>query len=113
MAQHRSKKSNKYHIVNAAEQRWTEKLEQWKDAPILAIETRDDVLDLLRDTRLGDTESWRRAVQSVQLNERQYLQQAQDVLAGWRKRWSEGDGAREACLFNFRTGYCVYYDLGL
>lgn len=113
MAQHRSKKSNKYHIVNAAEQRWTEKLDQWKDAPILAVETRDDVMDLLRDTRLGDAESWRRAVQSVQLNERQYLQQVQDVLGGWRKKWSEGDGVREACLFNFRTGYCVYYDVGL
>jgi translation initiation factor 2-alpha kinase 4 len=52
-------------------------------------------------------------VQSVQLNERQYLQQVQDILAGWRKEWSEGEGIREACLFNFRTGHCVYYDVSL
>jgi translation initiation factor 2-alpha kinase 4 len=113
LAQHRSKKSNKYHIVQAAERQWAEKLDQWKDAPILAIETRDDVLELLRETRLGDAETWRRMVQSVQLNERQYLQQVQDILAGWRKEWTEGEGAREACVFNFRTGHSVYYDVGL
>lgn len=113
MAQHRSKKSNKYHIVNAAERQWAEKLDQWKDAPILAVETRDDVLELLRETRLGDAESWRRMVQSAQLNERQYLQQVQDILSSWRKKWMENDGPREACLFNFRTGHCVYYDVSL
>jgi translation initiation factor 2-alpha kinase 4 len=113
LAQHRSKKSNKYHIVNAAERQWAEKLDQWKDAPILAIETRDDVLELLRETRLSDAESWRKMVQSVQLNERQYLQQVQDILAGWRKEWTEGEKTREACVFNFRTGHSVYYDVGL
>lgn len=113
MAQHRSKKSNKYHIVSAAERQWAEKLDHWKNAPILAIETRDDVLELVRETRLSDPETWRRMVQSVQLNERQYLQQVQDILASWRKTWTEGDGAREACLFNFRTGHCVYYDVSL
>nr|OQO18636.1 hypothetical protein B0A51_14368 [Rachicladosporium sp. CCFEE 5018] len=114
LAQHRSKKSNKYNIVNAAEQRWAEKLDSWKEAPILAVETRDDVLDLIRDTRLSDAESWRKAVQAVTLNERQYLQQVQETLASWRKKWSEDeDGAsREACVFNFRSGACVYYDLG-
>ncbi|EMC97155.1 hypothetical protein BAUCODRAFT_32896 [Baudoinia panamericana UAMH 10762] len=113
MAQHRSKKSNKYHIVEAAQQRWSEKLAEWKDAPILAIETSDAVLDVIRDTKLADAESWRRAVQGVQLNERQYLGQVQGILATWRKVWADDDGAREACVFNFRTGSCIYYDLGL
>lgn len=113
MAQHRSKKSNKYQIVEMAQQRWTEKLDQLKDAPILAVETRDDVMELLRDTRLGDLESWRKAVQGVQPNERHYLLQIQDLLGSWREGWSRGDGMREACLFNFRTGQVVYYDLGL
>ncbi|KAK5119947.1 hypothetical protein LTR85_007023 [Meristemomyces frigidus] len=112
MSQHRSKKSNKYHIVEAAQQRWAEKLDEMKDASILAVETRDDVLESIRDTRLGDAESWRKAVQGAQLNERQYLQQVQDILASWRKKWEEGDGEREACVFNFRTGHCIYYDLG-
>ncbi|WPG97933.1 Serine/threonine-protein kinase [Acrodontium crateriforme] len=113
MAQYRSKKSNKYTIVDAAQQRWHEKIDEWKNAPILAVETRDDVLELLRETRLGDTETWRRALQSVQLNERQYVQQVQDILNSWRKSWSNGEGMREACIFNFRTGNCIYYDLGV
>jgi len=113
MAQHRSKKSNKYHIVEAAQNRWAERLDEWKDAPILAIETSDGVLESIKDTRLSDQESWRRSVQGVQLNERQYLGQVQDILAAWRKKWTEGDGVREACVFNFRTGNCIYYDVGL
>lgn len=113
MSQHRSKKSNKYHIVEAAQQRWTEKLEEWKEASILAVETRDEVLESIKDTRLGDAESWRKVVQGAQLNERQYLQQVQDIMSTWRKNWEENNGAREACVFNFRTGHCIYYDLGL
>ncbi|KAK3673593.1 eukaryotic translation initiation factor 2-alpha kinase [Recurvomyces mirabilis] len=112
MAQHRSKKSNKYHIVEAAQTRWAEKMDEWKDAPILAIETSDGVLESIKETRLSEAESWRRSVQSVQLNERQYLGQVQDILASWRKKWMEGDGGREACVFNFRTGSCIYYDVG-
>ncbi|KAF2766783.1 Serine/threonine-protein kinase [Teratosphaeria nubilosa] len=114
MAQHRSKKSNKFHIVAEAQQKWVEKIDAWKEAPILAIETRDDVLESLRDTRFSDADSWKKAIQNVQLNERQYLQQVQDILSGWRKKWIEHDeGGREACVFNFRTGQCIYYDLGL
>lgn len=113
MAQHRSKKSNKYHIVEAAQQRWTEKVNEWKDAPILAVETRDDVLELIRETRLSDPDSWRRVTQSVQLAERQYLGQIHDLLDDLRKKHAEEDGMREACVFNFRTGHCIYYDVGL
>ncbi|KAK5135963.1 hypothetical protein LTR08_004421 [Meristemomyces frigidus] len=83
MAQHRSKKTNKYHIVEAARQRWAEKLDGWKEVPILAVETSDDVLESIRETRLGDAESWRKAVQSVPVNERQLLQQIQDLLGSW------------------------------
>ncbi|KAK5680843.1 eukaryotic translation initiation factor 2-alpha kinase [Elasticomyces elasticus] len=108
----RSKKGNKYHIVEAAQQRWSTKLEEWKDAPILAIETSDSVLDSIRDTRLGDAESWRQAVQGCQLNERQYVGQVQEILASWRTRWADEGGPREACVFNFRTGTCIYYDVG-
>ncbi|KAK3715393.1 eukaryotic translation initiation factor 2-alpha kinase [Vermiconidia calcicola] len=113
LARHGSKKSNKYQIVSDAQDQWSRKLDGAKDAPILAVETRDDVLDLVQLTRLSDIESWRKAVQSVQLNDRQYVQQIQEMLMGWRKRWAEGDGVREACVFNFRTQHCIYYDLGL
>ena len=113
MAQHRSKKTNKFHIVDAAQQKWEQKIEEWKGAPILAVETTDNVLESIRCTRLGDAESWRKAVQGVPLNERQYVGQIQGILTEWRKLWLEEDGSREACIFNFRTGGCIYYDLGM
>lgn len=112
MASRGSKKSNKYQIVADAQEQWAGKLEEAKNAPILAIEGRDDALDLIQQTRLSDAESWRKAVQSVPLNDRQYMQQIQEMLASWRKKWEEG-GSREASVFNFRTQRCIYYDLGL
>nr|POE76203.1 eif-2-alpha kinase gcn2 [Quercus suber] len=113
-APHRSKKSNKFHIADAAQTGWRDKLAVWRDkAPILAIDTRDELLDALRDTRLADPDSWRRALHSVELTDRVYLQQIQDVLQAWRRRWMDADGMRDACVFNFRTSNCVYYDLGL
>ena len=113
LARHGSKKSNKYQVVSDAQEQWTRKLDETKNAPILAVETRDDVLDLIQQTRLSDAESWRRTVQGVQLNDRQYVQQIHEMLSSWRKKWSENDGMREACVFNFRTQHCIYYDLGL
>ncbi|CAK4032987.1 kinase Gcn2 [Lecanosticta acicola] len=113
MARHGSKKSNKFGIVQAAQQRWSEKLDQIKNAPILAIETRDEVLNMIQNTRLSDGESWRKAIQGVQLNERQYLKEVQDKLESWRAEWKDGEAGREVCVYNFRTGTCVYYDLGI
>ena len=113
LARHGSKKSNKYQIVNDAQEQWSRKLDEAKGAPILAVETRDDVIDLIQQTRFSDAESWRKAIQSVSLNDRQYVQQIQEMLTTWRKEWAEGDGMREACVFNFRTQHCIYYDLGL
>lgn len=113
MSGHRSKKSNKYHIVEAAQQKWAERLDQWKDAPILAVETRDDVLDLMRETRFSDAETWRKALHGVPPNERLYVQQIQELLQAWRRKWVDGEQGREACLYNFRTGHSIYYDLAL
>jgi translation initiation factor 2-alpha kinase 4 len=136
LARHGSKKSNKYHIVEAAQARWVEKLDSLKSsASILAVETRDDVLDLIDKTILSEPETWRGAVQSVPLGERVYVGQIQEVLAGWKREWVDDGGGgggggggtagvagtggagggheRVACVFNFRTGKCLYYDLGL
>ncbi|EME42826.1 hypothetical protein DOTSEDRAFT_53823 [Dothistroma septosporum NZE10] len=112
MARHGSKKSNKYGLVESVEQNWSEKLEKLKGVPKLAIETRDEVLDLIKRTRLSDGESWKKCIQSVQLSERQYVQQVQEMLEAWRKSWEQGDGVEEVCVCNFRSGRCVYYDLG-
>ena len=113
LASRGSKKSNKYQIVSDAQEQWSRKLDETKSGPILAVETRDDVLDLIQQTRLSDAESWRKAIHSVSLNDRQYVQQIQETLSSWRNEWAEGDGMREACVFNFRTQHCIYYDLGL
>lgn len=114
MSQHRSRKSNKFDIINAARNHWADKLDDWKqDAPILAIETRDEVLTLLRETRLSDPDSWRKAAQKVPLNERQYVAQAQECLENMKREWMDGVAGREACIYNFRTRSSVFYDLGL
>jgi translation initiation factor 2-alpha kinase 4 len=116
MAGHRGKKSNKYHIVEAAQQRWATYIDTWKSAPIIAIEGRENIVDMIRDeTRLSDPDSWRKLIQSMPLAERQYLGQVHELLLEMRKKWEgqeEGAG-REACLYNFRTANCVYYDVGL
>lgn len=126
MAQHRSKKSNKWAVVEAAQARAREVLSSYNNAPILAVETRDEVLDKMRETRLGDPESWRKLIQTAPLNERQYLGQILDVLEDWLKAWKkamqgdyaggDGDGTetwRMAFVYNFRSGACILYDLGL
>lgn len=113
LAAHKGKKSNKYAIVAAAHDRWKAHVAGLRGAPILAVETRDDLVEAVRATRLGDPDSWRAFVQAVPLNERAYWTQVQGLLEDFRKRWREGDGSREIGLFNFRSGFCVGYDLGL
>ena len=113
LARHGSKKSNKYQIVSDAQEQWSRKLDDAKSGPILAVETRDEIVDSIQQTRLSDAESWRKAVQSAQPSDRQYVQQIQEKLDSWRKEWVEGEGMRGACVFNFRTQHCIYYDLGL
>lgn len=108
-----SKKVNKYQVVLDAQDAWARKLDTAKDGPILAVETRDDVLDFIQQTRLSDGESWRKAIQSCRLDDRQYVAQIQDKLEEWRKEWLQSEGVREAAVFNFRTQRCIYYDLGL
>jgi len=112
MASHGSKKSNKYQVVGAAQEQWSRKLDEMKNAPILAVETTDKVLDLVRQTRLSDAESWRKVAQSVQPGEKKYVEDIQQQLARWRAGWAEQDGMREACVYNFRSQYSIPYDLG-
>ncbi|KAL1626626.1 eukaryotic translation initiation factor 2-alpha kinase [Diplodia seriata] len=115
MAQHRSKKSNKWSIVEAAQARARELLASLVDGPIAAIETKDEILETIRETRLSEPDSWRRVIQSVPLGERQYLQEVHAMLNEYRRKW-ETDGkpteGRAAFVYNFRTGGMVMYDLG-
>ena len=119
IAQHRSKKSNKWSIVEAAQSRSTELLSAFQSAPIAAIESKEEVMTLIKETRLSDPESWRYFIQRMPLAERKYLQELHDLLLGYRTRWLEskaleggGEGAvGKAFVYNFRTGGCLLYDL--
>jgi translation initiation factor 2-alpha kinase 4 len=115
ISQHRSKKSNKWNVVGEAQSRAQELLSDYATAPIAAVETRDEILDLIRGVHLSDPESWRRIVQGVQLSDRQYIQQIQGLLESFKSEWmDDGEGkCRVAFLYNFRTGHVVLYDLAL
>jgi translation initiation factor 2-alpha kinase 4 len=119
ISHHRSKKTSKWSIVEAAQTRSAELLSMFKGAPIVAIETKDETMHLIRETRLSDPDGWRRAIQSVPMNERQYLHELHDVLLKYAARWKEslaegtvhgGEGGK-AFVYNFRTGGCLLYDL--
>ncbi|EDU40480.1 serine/threonine-protein kinase gcn2 [Pyrenophora tritici-repentis Pt-1C-BFP] len=119
IAQHRSKKSNKWSIVEAAQSRSAELLSAFQSAPIAAIESKEEVMTLIKETRLSDQESWRSFIQRMPLAERKYLQELHDLLLGYRSKWLEskgleggGEGAvGKAFVYNFRTGGCLLYDL--
>jgi translation initiation factor 2-alpha kinase 4 len=119
MSQHRSKKTNKWSIVEAAQARSVELLASFQSAPIAAIETKDEVMNSIRETRLSDPDSWRKAIQSLPIAERKYLQELHDLLLGYAAHWKKvideslvksGEGGK-AFVYNFRTGGCLLYDL--
>ncbi|KAF2404579.1 Serine/threonine-protein kinase [Trichodelitschia bisporula] len=121
IAQHRSKKSNKWHVVESAQTRAQALLGEYSEAPIVAVETRDEVLDGIRGLRLSDSEGWRRLVQSLPVADRDYVRQMQQLLEGFRAEWLDDGGtqtgvegrSRMAFVHNFRTGHIVLFDLGL
>jgi translation initiation factor 2-alpha kinase 4 len=90
--------------------------ENARNGPIAAIDTRDDVLNSIRDTRLADPDSWRTVIQNAPLTERKYLGQVYELLTDLAAESRAGGENREnytnAFIYNYRTGSCVYYDLG-
>jgi eukaryotic translation initiation factor 2-alpha kinase 4 len=107
--QHKGKKQNRHAIVDAAASRTRELTDSFlADAPVAAIETSDEILEALRDTRLNDPDSWRVMIQSAPLQERKYLQQVLDLLRDMAET-----GKRGVFVFNYRTRACIYYDLGV
>lgn len=89
-------------------------MQSFLDGPVAAIETTDHVVDLIRETRLSDPESWRRVMHAVPTAERKYVGDVHELLLQLRSEGDVKDGEkrRNAFVYNFRTGGCVYYDLG-
>ncbi|KAL0943971.1 protein kinase [Colletotrichum truncatum] len=112
VAQTRSKKFNRRTVVEQAQVSAASLVHSFLDGPILAVETTDQVMDLIRETCLSDGESWRKAEHSVTTAEKKYVREIHDMLLTWKWAWEKKNGSRHSFLYNFRTGNCIYYDLG-
>lgn len=110
VAQTKSKKSNRRYIVEQAQGRAMSLVNSFLDGPILAIETTDHVMDMIRVTRLSDAESWWKVSQSVTAAEKRYVGEIHDMIKNLA--FQNKDVTRNAFIYNFRTGGCIYYDLG-
>ena len=106
----KSKKSNRRNIVEQAQVRAATLVQSFLNGPIAAIETSDNVMELIRDTRLSDPETWRKATHSVPMAERRYIGEIHDTMNDLAHKNKET--TRSAFIYNFRTGMCIYYDLG-
>ncbi|KAJ9657341.1 eukaryotic translation initiation factor 2-alpha kinase [Neophaeococcomyces mojaviensis] len=106
--QHKSKKVNRAAIVDSARTAAREMAESMTtNCKVLAIDTDDETLHRIRNTRLTDGDTWRALRQSVALVEREYIQEIQEQLLDWSKDKQNG-----AFLCNYKTKSCIYYDLG-
>ncbi|OAA64439.1 protein kinase [Niveomyces insectorum RCEF 264] len=112
VGQTKSKKFNRQAVVEQAQVSAARLVRSFLAGPIAAVETTDQVLDLIRGTQLSDPDSWRRVEQSVSSVEKKYTRDVQDMLLKWRTEYESGNGTRHAFVYNFRTNTCIYYDLG-
>ncbi|KAF7864571.1 hypothetical protein EAF04_006703 [Stromatinia cepivora] len=106
----KSKRSNRRSIVDQAQGRAATLVQSFLDGPIAAIETTDHVMDLIRETKLSDPDSWRKVTHSVPTTERRYIGEIHDLMS--TLAFQNKDITRNAFVYNFRTGTCIYYDLG-
>lgn len=111
VAQTKSKKFNRRQVVEQAQTSAARLLQSFLDGPIAAIETSDNVMEMIRRTSLSDAESWRKVEHNVGTSEKKYVKEIHDMLKGWRWEWEAKKGSEHAFVYNFRTGRCIYYDL--
>ena len=112
VAQTKSKKFNRRTVVEQAQVSASSLVQSFLEGPVLAVETTDQITEMIRDTSLSDTDAWRKLEQSVTTAEKKYVQDIHEMLEKWRFAWEKKNGARHSFIYNFRTGNCVYYDLG-
>jgi len=110
--QTKSKKFNRKTVIEQAQLSAASLVHSFLEGPILAVETGDHVLEGIRDTKLSDHEGWRKLEQTVSNSDKRYVKEIHDLLDTWRSTYERKGGSRHAFLHNFRTGMCVYYDLG-
>ncbi|KAI4204441.1 MAG: hypothetical protein LQ350_001198 [Teloschistes chrysophthalmus] len=110
--QSKGKKTNRRTIIEEALTRCQEFMHGLVDGnvQITAIETKDDIFERIRETRLGDADSWKKFIQHAPAGDRAYLQDVQELLKTQAAKAKAG--YRSTFLYNFRTGSCIWYDLG-
>ncbi|KAK7935782.1 Protein kinase, partial [Apiospora marii] len=112
VANTKSKKFNRLAVVEQAQICMARIHWNSLEGPVVAVETSDTVLELIRKTSLSDAETWRKAEQTVNMAERKYLREIHELLLSWRTEWQTKNGSRDAGVYNFRTMNGIYYDLG-
>lgn len=112
VSQTRSKKFNRRTVVEQAQGSAASLVQSFLNGPILAVETTDQVMDLVQETSLGEPESWRKVEHAVTTMEKKYVREIHDQLEAWRFSYERDHGSRHAFVYNFRSGHTVYYDLG-
>ncbi|KAI4260276.1 MAG: hypothetical protein LQ352_000398 [Teloschistes flavicans] len=110
--QTKGKKTNRRTIIEEALARCQEFMHGLVDGnvQVTAIETKDDIFERIRETRLGDADSWKKFIQHAPAGERSYLQDLHGLLKTQAAKAKAG--YRSTFLYNFRTGSCIWYDLG-
>lgn len=104
----RGKKFNRKTVIEEAISVTRQTVNSFLEGPIIAIETRDEYFDGIRDTKLSDTEGWRKFIQNTAADDRKYLRDLQKLL----QDASNQSEARNAFIYDFRSKACIYYDLG-
>ncbi|KAI9829616.1 MAG: hypothetical protein M1826_005506 [Phylliscum demangeonii] len=103
---HKGKKVNRKSVVEAAQARAQELVQSF---PIAAIDVKDDVLEQIGNTAIGDADGWRKIIQKAPVPDRKYITHVYDLLCTIAHD-VKGE-TRHAFVYNFRTSTCVYYDL--
>ncbi|KAL9596121.1 MAG: hypothetical protein Q9219_006020 [cf. Caloplaca sp. 3 TL-2023] len=112
MSQNKGKKTNRRAIIEEAvnhSQDFAHGVAAG-NVQVIAVETKEDIFEGIRETRLGDGESWRKFIQHAPAGDRAYLQDLQELLKS--KAAKAKPAYRSAFIYNFRTGGCIWYDLG-
>ncbi|CAZ82886.1 unnamed protein product [Tuber melanosporum] len=104
----KGRKISKGNIISAAQRAASELLTNFfRDAPIAAIDVRDDILHAIKYAGLHDQEAWRKIIQGSPAVDRKYISQVQDLLVDLK----ENSRTNGCLVFNYRTGVIVFYHL--
>lgn len=105
---HKSKKTNRQNLVDDAKIAVRQKASEFvSEGPILAVEVTKEVLEGLRDTRVGHAEQWKAFLQACPAEEVRYLKDVQQKLEELAE-----NGKKDAWIYSSKIRAVVHYDLG-